>query len=471
MNPDHPQSMSDSEYIIPKGEREKRKTNATEHDAVEEEGDVGRGLHTKIHPALLSSNLNFIREQYHHDNPYLSTFNTQPSTKTRKGQRIQTFFQPGEVSKRIQHERELQRKVLEQERKFNELERQRRTKEDEVTKLKIQNCELPDLALGEDKYIPNVDDIPDCEWWDVVYLDTTDKTKILDKYSMQYPSVEEDEDFVSDEEDEEERHPSIRYIQHPVPIKMELSNQGGRPNKVYLTKKEQKKIRRNKRKLIRQEIDEKIKLGLEPKPVPKVKLSNMMNVYENNQNITDPTSWEVTVKQQMEERKRKHEEINQKRHEEAVKKRREAQTIVQSTNSGVGDTCCKVFWFKNLRNPKIRYKLKMNSKQLLLNGLCIRIGDDGPGIIIVVGKEKSCKFYEKLVLNRIKWDENFENKINGTIVDQTGTYSEKIWEGNLKENKFPKLFMKACADEKEFKRILNQFNAQNFMDLHQIRTE
>lgn len=72
---------------------------------------------------------------------------------------------------------------------------------------------------------------------------------------MPYPN---DEDFISDEGDVEEIHPSIRYIQHPVPIKVEEVKI---KDKIYLTKKEQKKVRRNTRKLIRQEKEEKIKLA------------------------------------------------------------------------------------------------------------------------------------------------------------------------------------------------------------------
>ncbi|CCC67369.1 hypothetical protein NCAS_0A08110 [Naumovozyma castellii] len=431
----------------------------------------GRGLNTEIHPALLTSNLNFIREQQHNDNPYLSTLNKHTGYENKIHKRYQrglSFFQKGEISSKISDERQVQREELERNRQFNEREKIRLEKEDKKRRIKIERGELPDLELGEDKYILKASSVPTVEWWDLPFLEEK-SLQILDKYSMPYPN---DEDFISDEGDVEEIHPSIRYIQHPVPIKVEEVKI---KDKIYLTKKEQKKVRRNTRKLIRQEKEEKIKLGLEPKPLPKVKLSNMMNVFENNQNITDPTTWETTVKQQVNARMRKHEEENNERHELAVRRRKEERNSMLGNKNQTTtqlESCCKVFWFKNLRNPKIRYKLKTNAKQLDLKGFSIRLGDPGPGIIIVIGTEKSCKFFENLVLRRIKWSENFKDQNienSERVVDQSGNRAEKVWEGYLKEHKFPRWFMRACANDDEFKGILEKFDAQNFIDINRIK--
>ncbi|EHN02871.1 Prp3p [Saccharomyces cerevisiae x Saccharomyces kudriavzevii VIN7] len=283
----------------------------------------------------------------------------------------------------------------------------------------------------------------------------------MEKYRMKGTSPAEEDgkhDNDDDDDDDDDKHPSIRYVAHPIPEKINYAKVSV---KTYLTQRERKKIRRNRRKMFREAQEVKIKLGLLPKPEPKVKLSNMMSVYENDQNITDPTAWEKTVKDQVDLRKRKHMEENERRHEEAVKRRKEISNLSIEKPSAY---YCKVFQFKNLQNPKIRFKLKMNSKELSLKGLCLRIRDDGPGIIIVVGDEKSCRFYENLVMRRIKWNEDFNLHINNEDVKMNMHNNSvvKTWEGFLRDCKFKGWFMKVCNDQESLLRTLGQFDSEGF---------
>lgn len=395
-----------------------------------------RGLQTEINPVLLSSNPNLIKTQYQGQNPYLSPPGQNDVKIRRRYERGLQFHERGEVSAAIERERS---RLKEQElarQKEKELEAQRQ----EERRALVAKGELPDTSIGEEKYIPG--EVPAVEWWDRDFLN--EQLEILPKYT-----TEAADDASSDEEDE---HPSIRYVEHPVPIRSETSKP---VSKVYLTKDEQKKIRRNRRKLKREEKDTRIKMGLDPKPDPKVSLRNMMHVYENNSNISDPTSWEHIVRQQVAQRRQKHEEINAKRHEEALEKRK-AKTIAPGDH-------CKVFSFQNLSNPRIRYKLKTNARQLSLRGLCVRVGNDGSGVIVVVGSEKSCKFYDKLVTRRIKWDESYEDQQTNELVDMTGNHSMKIWEGELKNPSFGPFFMKVCEDEDEMREVLRQRNAEHLL--------
>lgn len=418
--------------------------------------DAGRGrskgLQTKVNPLLLSSNLNLITRQYRDENPYLSTTATRTDGKVAKRlQRGLQFYEKGVVSSKIEQERREQR--LQHERQL-ELERQAaatKAKEDDEIRAKVAEGELPDTTIGEDKYVRRVEDVPQVEWWDKIYLD--ENLQILPKYCEAFQDQDEDSD-----EDDEDDHPSIKYIHHPVPVKVQEVKPTAR---VYLTKKEQKKVRRNRRKVEREEKEIKIRLGLEPKPEPKVKLANMMNVYENNQNITDPTQWERTVVEQVEQREKIHYETNRKRHEEAVQRRKQTLQTNGSESQSL-ENHCKVFRFQSLENPKIRYKLSMNSKQLSLRGACLRVNDNGYGIIVAVGTEKSCRFFEKLVLHRIKWDEDFEDRNTGSKVNMRGNQAARVWQGQLKENKFPRWFMKVCASEEEMRSTLRQFDAEHF---------
>lgn len=418
-----------------------------------------KGLQIEINPVLLSSNLNLIREQHKNSNPYLSTLNQYPGPNykqvNRRYEKGFHFYEKGEITSEYERERELQRQELAKQEFESQQRKEAEEREAEERRLKIERGELPDTTIGEEKSLPEIERIPIIEWWDKMYVD--EELNVVSKYTTTYKEDEESDE----DEDEEDIHPSIRYINHPVPI--EIGNEVIIP-RVYLTKKEQKKVRRNRRKIQREERETNIKLGLMSKPEPKVKLSNMMNVYENNQNITDPTAWEQTVKTQVIERKRIHEDENEKRHQEAAKRKKEIAT--DNNKAGLNekqDNYCKVFWFKSLINPKIRYKMNMNSKQLSLRGLCLRVNDEGSGIIVICGTEKSCKFYDKLITKRIKWDENFtdRNKDDEEITME-GNYVEKVWEGILNEVKFPNWFMRVCNDSDEVRQILMKFEAKQF---------
>lgn len=411
-----------------------------------------RGLQTKINPVLLSSNLNLVTVQHRDQNPYLSTSNERNTNNKllKRFERGLVFHEKGEVTLQIEQEREKQRQEITKRKEEEEATRLREAKEEAERKIKVFKGELPDLNACEDKFILHVEDVPAVEWWDRGYID--ENLQILDKYSKEYDIDDEGTD-----EEDENVGPSIRYVHHPAPLKSANAMPAA---KVYLTKKEQKKIRRNKRKLLREEIETKIKLGLEPKPQPKVKLSNMMNVYENNQNITDPTKWEHSVIEQVRQRRSEHLEENAKRHQEAILKRKENPS--HDVNTPL-ETTCKVFWFKSIQNPKIRYKVNMNSRQLSLKGACLRIRDDGPGLIIIAGKEKSCKFFEKLITKRIKWDENFEDRDDKSMIDMQGNYAKLLWEGYLDNRKFPNWFMKVCHDEEDLRNTLRKFDAENFI--------
>ncbi|SCW02735.1 LAFE_0F13124g1_1 [Lachancea fermentati] len=406
------------------------------------------GLNMDIHPALRSSNLNLIG---HRGNPYLlgeESNSKEPSSYVYKRYaRGLKFHEPGEIASRIEEERTKAAK-----------EEQEKEKEAHIRREKVLRGELPDESIGEEKYLYH--EIPDMEWWDTSFIKDPDTWTIAEKYSKTYNDDEDDSDDSDDEDDLKNgiERPSIRYIQHPVPY---LPNRNeSLQTRIYLTKKEQKKIRRNNRKLLREEHEQKIKLGLEEKPTPKVKLSNMMSVYQNNENITDPTSWERTVKKQVEERYQHHIEENTKRHLEAVKRKHEEQATKKEVPS---QFCCRVFRFSSLRNPKVRYKLATNSRQLALRGICVHV-NGGPGILVVIGTEKACRFYERLVLKRIRWNENFHDKTTNEEVDNSQAQVEMSWEGYLRETKFRGWFMKQCASDEEMRALLREFDAESFLN-------
>jgi len=415
-----------------------------------------RGLQTELHPALKSANLTLIKEQQHHSNPYIS--NDHNAGNNRKRAHLSRFFRKGEIIERVTQERAKLREVEKQ----LEVTLAEEQEEKKRYQLKVISGELPDLEKGENKFIKSVDDIPeDVEWWDAVYLDK--KThQILGKYVVSdYESEEEEEEEDNDQEDGNYA-PNIRYVHHPL-LQADAKVTKDQLTRTYLTKKEHRRIRRHKRKVELEETETKIKLGLIPKPEPKVKQSNMMNVLENDANIVDPTSYEKIVKEQVQERKDQHIATNNLRHEEAVKRRKdEAKTV---TKLDFEDTYyCNVYKFQNLNNPQLRYKLNMNAKQLKLRGCCLRIGEEGPGLIISVTNEKNGKFFNKLIMNRLKWNESFENRSTGEMIENNGNRVHHTWNGTirLKEHPFSRWFMRVCRNSDDLKGALARFNGESF---------
>lgn len=423
-----------------------------------------KGLNVELHPALSSTNANLIKAQQRQVNPYLDARQSIQNDKTHKRyKRGLKFFEKGEISLKAEQERA---RLIE--------ERNRRAKEEaerEEERRRYEECRREKVALGEEPdedknesaYISR-NNAPDVEWWDEEFLNK--KGNILPKFSATYPDTPDSdydsdtangsEEWLKEKKDIDDGPPSIRYIHHPVLVNVERSPTFA---KIYLTKAEYKKIRRKNRRMDRSRVQSAIKLGIEPKPETKVKLGNMMNVLDNNQNITDPTAWEKTVREQVDQRKQKHLETNQQRHIAAV----EAKKLKEpSAGNSANDRHCRVFYFRSLAHPKIRYKLNMNSKQLGLKGTCLRVGDDGSGIIIVLGTEKSTRFYQKLVLSRIKWNEDVVLP-NSTKIDMSGNIVKEVWQGYLSEDfKFRNWFMKACESETQMKQVLLELGAEYF---------
>lgn len=380
----------------------------------------GRGLNTTLHPGLTNPRL-LKRDSRNQNNPYLSDANQE---QKKKKKRLGLFHQKGDISDPLQKQRD----------------------EYHLRQEKIAKGELPNALRGEDKYFLNEMDIPKVEWWD-------------QRYYLPEGEADEDEDDDDEEEGDTKYCPSIEYVFHPVPPKSPEKEVIAR---LYLTSKERRQLRRNKRLLQQREVQRQIQLGLAPKPENKMKLSTMMN--QQGQGIDMPTGWEQTVKNAMSERKRQHDLINQRRHEMAKLQRHKDENFEYNNDFQVN-----VYRFNQLINPSIRYKLTTNSRQLQMRGVCLRCGDDGPGIIILLSpKEKSLKFMDRLIMNRLPWRESFslKNDESGKTFNMSGNKIELVWTGRVNEeeyNRFPlRWFMKVCFNESEMIKILSQFKAEHY---------
>jgi U4/U6 small nuclear ribonucleoprotein PRP3 len=298
-------------------------------------------------------------------------------------------------------------------------ERIEREKEEELKRLNL----IPNVELGEDKYIEYALDVPPyVEWWDKGYLKNGGRKGYDERLG------EDDEDFNISS-----------YIHHPVPTNPPWTRFIGDVKPMFLTKKEQRKMRKNRRMIEMRDKQDRVKLGLSMAPEPKVKLKNLVNVL-TNESIKNPTEVEMKVRQDIAERKAEHERMNLER---KLNKEDKKEKIERKLNEDIskGIYSC-VFGIRKLANPKHAYKVDMNAKQHGLNGVCVSVPSRGSlGLVIIEGGQKSVEKYRRLMMNRIDWTVNERKRgddENAPLENLANNLCELIWEGEIEDFRFRK---------------------------------
>src|SRR5262249_7579339 len=122
-------------------------------------------------------------------------------------------------------------------------------------------------------------------------------------------------------------------IHHPAHVPSPLDKPAVKVP-LLLTKKERKKLRKQRRMAMLQEKTDKIRLGLLPPDPPKIKLSNMMRVMRD-QAIQDPSRYEAQVRKGIQKRREIHEQQNRERQLSAEQKRQKILNKIK-TDEAVG---------------------------------------------------------------------------------------------------------------------------------------
>ncbi|KAM4664454.1 U4/U6 small nuclear ribonucleoprotein Prp3 isoform 1-T2 [Discoglossus pictus] len=304
------------------------------------------------------------------------------------------------------------------------------------------------LALIAPKKEVKEGEIPEIEWWDSFIMPTgTDLTE---------EAIKKREDF----------HGITNLVEHPAQLSPPVDKDAPVTLGIYLTKKEQKKLRRQTRREGQKELQEKVRLGLMPPPEPKVRISNLMRVL-GTEAIQDPTRVEAHVRAQMAKRQKAHEEANaarklttEQRKEKKVKK------LKEDISQGVHVT---VYSIRNLSNPSKKFKIEANAGQLYLTGVVVLHKD--VNVVVVEGGPKAQKKFKRLMLNRIKWDEQTTNTKagdNDESDEESVTKSNKcslVWEGTVKERSFGDMKFKQCPTENMAREHFKKHGAEHYWDL------
>ena len=304
---------------------------------------------------------------------------------------------------------------------------------------------------------------PALEWWDEGLVNGGDYAAIDDPANLK---IDSDDTIIT------------RYIQHPILLEPPQEKHLPTQKAMYLTPKEQAKIRRQRRMADLKEQQAKIRLGLEPAPPPKVKKSNLMRVL-GEQAVKDPTAVEARVTREIADRKEKHEAMNEER-KLTKEQRREKLENQQEKDAALG-IYISVYRIDSLASGRNRFKVSKNAEQNKLTGVCVvhpRLN-----LVIVEGGKHSVKDDWKLMMNRIDWTENpgpttsDPNRESQPLwlstEDEKGEprdFSQNscvlLWEGQAKTRAFKRwLGARLCESDSAAKDVLTRSKMENFWTL------
>lgn len=288
---------------------------------------------------------------------------------------------------------------------------------------------------------------PPMEWWDRAFLPKDHaEADGEDLYSLLKPTNQK----------------TLVYVEHPVyvaPTKQSLDSD--EPLKLYQTKKELKKTRRQNRAVLTQEKRDKIAIGLLDAPKAKVKISNLLRVLAAD-HAADPTQIEARVRQEMDQRELQHVARNLAKkltpRERADKLKKRIQRDVLPT----GGVVLAVFavhghglWDMESANELAKKRLArvvLTARKLLLTGrfAVVTAPTSVPGVIVVEGGPKSVRKFARLVAQRIDWKSKtlMEAEINKTL--QQAESSEEDEDSDEEETSAGSLLWRGVAPKREF---------------------
>jgi U4/U6 small nuclear ribonucleoprotein PRP3 len=298
----------------------------------------------------------------------------------------------------------------------------------------------------ETKEEERTDEVPDIEWWDTLVL-----TK--DTYDESLSAIDRPED---------ELFEGITHlVEHPMQMRPPGEPISEVTLPVFLTKKEQKKLRRQNRREAWKEKQEKIRLGLDPPPEPKVKMSNMMRVL-GSQAVQDPTKVEAHVREQVARRQREHEQTNAARKlTDDQKREKKLKKVQEDTSLGVNVSLYRLL---SLMNPAKKFKVETNARQLTMTGIAVLFKN--VNVIVVEGGPKQQKKFKQLMLNRVKWsEEQVTIDTDGTGGVEQPNACHLVWQGVTKTRSFGEFKIKISPNESFAKELFKNHNVPHYWDL------
>lgn len=91
-------------------------------------------------------------------------------------------------------------------------------------------------------------------------------------------------------------------------------------------------------------------------------------------------------------------------------------------------------------------------------------------VVVVEGGPKQQKKYKRLMLNRIKWEEDVvktknDNNASGGTGAENRNSCQLVWEGTTKQRNFGDLIFKLCPSEVVAREHLRKHGVEHYWDL------
>lgn len=393
-------------------------------EQAQKEKNKATGLNTPVHPLLAKKEATVEEKE---KGPVSNKYLQAPESELVAGEN--PYFDPNVITGKMEQKRK-RGLVFNPKGKFIEQGKEMRKQAQlEALKRKVEESSKQvglgaDLVAGEREYKP--DRPPTVEWWDEEVINDMDEA-------------------VTD------------LIQHPIPIAAPYEKYMPQNATIHMTKKEYKRLRKNRRAQKHKEEQDRIRLGLDPAPPPKIKPSNVMSVYANEA-IKDPTLMEQKAKQAVAERKQKHEEDNQNRKltpEQRYQKMMEK--IERDKSKGL---YCAVFRIEKLVDGSHKFKLNYNANKFNFTGMVIF--NPNFALVVVEGGHLQVKKFTKLLINRINWTEAAPPRDGSTKPDLSNNQCRLVWHGEIKKNHFQYWSLKDAETEQDAKDLLARHDVQSF---------
>ncbi|CAN1174124.1 Protein RDM16 [Linum perenne] len=295
------------------------------------------------------------------------------------------------------------------------------------------------------------DPIPEIEWWDVSLL-------VGGAYGEFEDGVVQDNQLKMEK--------ITIYVEHPRPIEPPAEPAPPPPQPLKLTKREQKKLRTQRRLAREKDRQEMIRQGLLEPPKPKVKMSNLMRVL-GSEATQDPTKLEKEVRSAAAEREQAHIDRNIARKLTPSERREKKERKLFDDPNTVG-TMVSVYRVNDLSHKKTRFKVDVNASHNHMTGCCVIT--EGINVVVVEGGSKSNKRYGNLMLRRINWaeavnDEEDEEGGGGGDEDKPPNKCVLVWQGIVAKPSFNRFTVHECMTEAAARKIFADAGVVQYWDL------
>ncbi|KAF2835734.1 PRP3-domain-containing protein [Patellaria atrata CBS 101060] len=301
----------------------------------------------------------------------------------------------------------------------------------------------------------------DVEWWDAGIIDSYEH--LFDPLKLKIGTDDS---------------PITIYIQHPVQLNPAQDILEFKQKPLPLTAKEAKKVRRQRRMNDLKDQQFRVRLGLLPPDPPKLTKSNMFRVL-GEEAVKNPTAVEAMVNKQVADRLERHETANEER--KLTKEQRHEKLQMQQKKDADKGLVVSVYRIENLSNPQHRYKVDINAKQHNMTGITIL----HPSFCLVITEcgEYSNKQYKRLMLNRIRWEEQMAphevrqgnrealasfletTDEEGNLKDLSLNKCTLVFEGTEQNRSFRNWKSKVCETDREAKETLKRAGMENMWTL------